>query len=655
MIKKNIRKKLDNWASCSPDKIIERLSKYQYVSFDIFDTLIKRDVPTPIDVFSVMEHELEIKNFSCRRILAEKIAREKTKRNEVTLKEIYNNFEGLSGEEKENIRTKEIELEVSLCIENKIMIPIYKYCVKHKKVIFVSDMYLDRDTIIKILNKNGITEYEKLFISNESNKTKADGSLYDYVISDLKIGKNDIIHIGNSYKADYLNAIRAGWHSIKIATYKNRLQKDYKFVSSKYIDDKNYLNTFINNHTLVSNDYYSKFGFECFGPLLFGFIKWLFSEMRKADIEEVFFLARDGYIMKQVYELMGFNKDIPALYFEASRRSLRVPSYSENMSFYDVIKELTVPNMTNLEQIFDSFGLDISSYENIIRDNGFDKEVPIKRDRLVADEKFINLYNCISSDIKDNARKERENLIRYLQQFNFNKKIAIVDIGWGGSMQKYLIQTLHKFGITCDITGFYLGLTYKAKENLGKYNFKAKGYIFDCLNNLNDLERERAFVGLFETLFLEQDGSVKNYEVSDNVVKVCRYPYEYRSDNGLTKEAKYVCKIQRRALDFVAEFNSSVLSKYMINDPELMFSNLYQTGIRPSLIDIKHFGNFEFFNNGSKILLASPQSIFYYLKYPKKLAYDLFDSQWKIGFLKALFKIDAPYLKLFEILRKIAN
>ena len=35
------------------DKIIEKIQKYKYISFDIFDTLIKRSVEKPSDIVKV--------------------------------------------------------------------------------------------------------------------------------------------------------------------------------------------------------------------------------------------------------------------------------------------------------------------------------------------------------------------------------------------------------------------------------------------------------------------------------------------------------------------------------------------------------------------------------------------------------------------------
>ena len=57
------------------------LHKYEYISFDIFDTLVKRDLERPADVFLVVEKKYQmqtgmaIDGFAEKRITAEKKAR----------------------------------------------------------------------------------------------------------------------------------------------------------------------------------------------------------------------------------------------------------------------------------------------------------------------------------------------------------------------------------------------------------------------------------------------------------------------------------------------------------------------------------------------------------------------------------------------------
>lgn len=64
-------------------------------------------------------------------------------------------------------------------------------------------MYLDRLTIEEILKKNNLLGYYKLFISNEINEIKSSGNLFRYALKSLNINPNQIVHIGNNWRADY--------------------------------------------------------------------------------------------------------------------------------------------------------------------------------------------------------------------------------------------------------------------------------------------------------------------------------------------------------------------------------------------------------------------------------------------------------------------
>ena len=51
-----------------------------------------------------------------------------------------------------------------------------------KKVICVSDMYLPKDVIEKILEKNGYNELSNVYVSSELKITKAHKDLFKYVL-----------------------------------------------------------------------------------------------------------------------------------------------------------------------------------------------------------------------------------------------------------------------------------------------------------------------------------------------------------------------------------------------------------------------------------------------------------------------------------------
>ena len=243
------------YAKLDIEKIKKIINEYEYVSFDIFDTLIKRDVENPNDVFTIVGKIFYKKNntFKEDRLKAEQIARKKlNKKEEILLDEIYNILikdYNYSLEDAKKLKTIEIDTEINLCTKNKDIYKIYKYCLEaNKKIIIVSNMYLDENTINKILNYNGYKQY-KLYLSSTIGKKK-NGTLFEYVLNDLNIKRNQIIHIGDSYKNDYLAAKKNKIKTIRIPKNINKLihSEDKQIIEKDALFTKA-LNSFINNRS----------------------------------------------------------------------------------------------------------------------------------------------------------------------------------------------------------------------------------------------------------------------------------------------------------------------------------------------------------------------------------------------------------------------
>ena len=101
------------------NSIIDKLRQYEYVSFDIFDTLICRNVKNPTDIFSIIEKVgvekfgRSVSGFKNNRIEAENRARIDSKREDITLDDIYAQLISNYNEEILNwLKRKEIEIEL---------------------------------------------------------------------------------------------------------------------------------------------------------------------------------------------------------------------------------------------------------------------------------------------------------------------------------------------------------------------------------------------------------------------------------------------------------------------------------------------------------------------------------------------------------------
>lgn len=202
-------------------KIVKIIDNYEYISFDIFDTLIKRKVNKPNDIFDIIEEKYNDLNhsnhtFKSDRLQAYKRCKKNSKYEEITLKEIYNNLNNYTDEERQELYKLEILTEYDNCIQNAKMYHIYNECIKkNKKILFTSDMYLDEDSIRKILKKNNYTEYE-LYLSSTERMTKKSGNLFKKILYDKKISKKEIVHIGDSPINDFIGPSKNGIKSILI-------------------------------------------------------------------------------------------------------------------------------------------------------------------------------------------------------------------------------------------------------------------------------------------------------------------------------------------------------------------------------------------------------------------------------------------------------
>lgn len=222
MLKEAAKKGIYQMTAVRDEKtILEQIADKDVVSFDVFDTAIKREVLLPADVFSLMEDKLKgkeggiYKEFAKLRVAAEKAAGALAEDHEVTLEEIYAQMP-FSEEQRLRLARLECETELAISVPNLPIKRIYDICIQQgKKVLFISDMYLSVETIETILRKNGYTQ-GRLYVSSESGFTKRTGKLFRYVGEKEELLAKDWAHIGDAIASDYLVPKRLGLRAILV-------------------------------------------------------------------------------------------------------------------------------------------------------------------------------------------------------------------------------------------------------------------------------------------------------------------------------------------------------------------------------------------------------------------------------------------------------
>ncbi|MDR1148284.1 MAG: HAD-IA family hydrolase [Spirochaetaceae bacterium] len=312
------------------NRIINAINKHDLISFDIFDTLLVRPYNNPGDLFVHLEKIHQMNGFAAARCNAEWQARKKTKREEITYDEIYDRIDAPF----ECMYEREIELEKLTLRANPDMQKYFQYAVEQKKkVIIISDMYLPKYVIEDVLISNNYYGYDKIYLSSDCFFTKHTGNLFLFALNDMGIHGQDVLHIGDNYYSDLLMAKKNGIHACHYTKIKNQLFHDMKNAKRYRVKNAKSLGASIILGTLAlwnikhprpagidtgRPDYFEDFGYVYGGPVVLAYMEWLKNKLKNDGITDVLFVARDGYILKEVFDLMTGNS-FNTLYIYAPR------------------------------------------------------------------------------------------------------------------------------------------------------------------------------------------------------------------------------------------------------------------------------------------------------------------------------------------------
>lgn len=484
-------------------------NKIQVVSFDIFDTLVVRPFYEPTDLFVLLDifanklfNITDKVDFKQLRIDAEWLSRQNNKLEDVTLDEIYGALYKLTNFDRdklERIKQKEIELEIKYCKQRtfaKELFDLARYL--GKKVIITSDMYLPEDVIKTILKNNEYSGYEKLYLSNVVGLTKATGNLYKYVLKDLDVDANQVLHIGDNHHSDVQQAKRKGLQSYHLPkpisllmnevngyycgdAFKNVYKKQFLLRRSDgmltgffglrtmlgVIANKIFDNPFQNINKSTDYNVDPRFiGYGTFGMHMFAVAKWLVDDVKKYGYKNLNFFARDGYIPMEAFKILnGLEKlDVNVNYLPLTRTSiipLQIKSRNDLLNFYGM--NMFIFNKS--PKYFVELLKDYTNDDFFAKASSIADKAGIKyTENFTSVEAFSIFCNWFWENIDEHK------LEIYREKFNknyekcFDGKTANFDIGYSCRIDYAL-----KKNFNCDVSSYFIHINndiahYRANE-----------------------------------------------------------------------------------------------------------------------------------------------------------------------------------------------
>lgn len=648
--------------------ILNKCKKCKYVSFDLYDTLILRDVSRPEDVFTITDcvykgryDDSGIGDFLKKRVLAEVRARE-NKNREITIDDIYDIFEIEGYDQLICKRYCDIEkwVEEHISHTNIGVKKIYDWCIaNNKKVYIITDMYLPIETIKLILDKNGITGYEKVYLSSVYGSTKHGGGVYEAVSRENNLAGKEWLHIGDNLKSDIFRARTKGISTVYIKKRKSRTLIPVSQMISQQITDilkgkanqlaneyareysitENYLINYLNNIGYKKHDV-AEFGYSVFGPLMYGFASWLCEQFHCNKIDGILFFSREGYFIKKIYEKINAGNEMPTYYFHVSRKALQVPAIWIKPQYEEVINSMFFSNKFTVKWLLEQWGVCSENTYKKISPLGVGKETEFEKYDVANNKQIKAIYECLKEDIVNNSKTQYENFLHYLLQFNLSGNIAIVDIGWNGNMQKAFEKIIACADLDIKVKGFYLGYHSISGNHL---NQKMYGYIHNGSDQSCDFLIDYYIEPSIEVFTIAPHGTTAGY-TSDYKPIIVKSEYE----GTLTEHISGT--IQRNAIQFIEDYN--VIGKYLPNICAIYMKRILCYYKKPTTKQVGQIGNIQVYDENF-YTIAKPDDLKTYIWNLKLLKDDFERSTWKIGFLKRLIKIPLPYFRAVKILRNI--
>jgi predicted HAD superfamily hydrolase len=632
-------------------KFEDAVREAEIISFDLFDTLVKRNVVKPEHVHELVEREffrqtgIKLSDYAGRRVEAEKRARRCNSKEEISLDDIFDVLCEIPEEWKSTLKKLERRTEIEVCTPNLSLQTVYEKALRAgKHIIITSDMYLDEDTIRQILYKCGYRIYEKLYLSSSFGKCKARGSIYEIIKRDYAGCQGRILHIGDNAKGDYVIPRKKGINAL-LVDGQPELLKYWKKTDAKKVDDPflhQRLYSFLNNHVGSKYSDAEAIGLEVLGPMLLGFCKWLYQRLKADKIEKIFFLSREGKILQAAFRILYPECEIEQAYLYVSRQALTVPQLADAADFDEMAGIFqTLAHIPTINLIPTVCRLDHKVFCERLRAGGM--ETTTKIDKVSGGDK-AKLYHIIQDMGKKEFDRQKGYVDKYLKENIFMGNVAIVDIGWSGTMQK----ALQAFTKTTNVSlqGYYLGVRNIASDE--QYTgLSRQGYLFNNIRNEKFNLMTRFTTEIIELLFSNREGSVLKYDFANGHIVPVLDDVEYGE-----KEDLFIKAVQKAALDFLKVVERD---KFLIREekiPEDIVMKAYSRfAVQPALSVLEIFKNFQVLNGKVRSILPE-HGILYYMVHIRKLKQDFEESSCKILFLKEIFKVNLPY---FEILERLLS
>jgi len=577
------------------------------ISFDVFDTLLIRKVDPPsllkelsaINAVNRLSLEISADELHARRLAIETglccTAKNAGHDEEYSISAVYERICESVPELRdaaEKLLSLELETEKAFAVAMPGMKTILARLSEKYRLIAISDTYLPGtfiETLLKDQNMGDVVS--RVYASSDFGCNKGSGNLFRRVKTIEDLSSFEWLHIGDNFLSDYFMPRAMGLNAALLRDSINQNRKNRQSVLhrlAQQLPKWKGLEVLGASTSLVSSPPFDpagmklhEWGVKSLAPPVVLFIHELCIRLMQSPGKGVYFLAREGYMLKRLYEM--FNRELfggalpKANYLCISRSTALLASLGEigEREVSLVLQDYSI----SLRDVLRRFGVDDDGdIARIVKEYGVTPELSDKarlRTLLMSlitdDDSFRSIVEARSGDM-------RRNLEAYLESVGFFSwdEVALVDVGWHGTIQDYLERYLALRSSSPGVHGYYLGVDYNSSCSF----LNKTGLLHDFRKPTIDGVCLTFFRLAFEFSLRAGHGTTIGYKRYD--AGFCK-PL-FRNNREESESFRHIRTIQQGVVDYATSY-LGIARVQQLRPQELMPSFLHVHNMRISFPD----------------------------------------------------------------------
>ena len=545
------------------------------------------------------------------------------------------------------------------------------------RVIAVSDMYLSHDHLAALLDTCGLGGLiDRIYVSSEFGLGKYSGRLHAKVLELEGLTPEDVVHVGDNLVSDMRAPLRLGMRGIFLDEKAQRLRRRRQTLSAemaelggvwrgrRFFESVDYRMAQDATCQTACADFFHHYGAHVLGPAFSTFLLALIEKIETVKPDKLFFLARDGYLFEKMYarwrELEPGARSWPEpVYVYASRRVVATASVADGLNHEQALVALYNPKQQGLLSVLKTFGLPVEPFIDLAREHGFHDLAERLDDwhdpRLLA---FLDDQR-VQALIRPIGEVARERLRGYFEQQGFFacERVALVDIGWNGTIQKFLRDSFGQRPDYPDVHGWYFAFVAAMHGDFGMGD-RIEGLIQDARRGDPYERTPMDFEEIFEQGARSGEGTTLGYVEQDGKVVPL-----LKDDSAPGRQGEIACNLfierfQAGVLDHLEHFHAAWrLTGYRASDIKPYVLALLERAVvyptREEVREISRLVHTEDFGHDHTLDIAMAPATYLDLFRPRHLYRKLRHRPWKFAaFVRFPWAFPAWFFRLAQLLKK---